>query len=32
MSRDSKGVKILIWTLIIMMVVTSFAALIYSVM
>lgn len=31
MSRDSKAVKILIWTLVVMMVVTSFAALIYSI-
>lgn len=31
MTRDSKLVKILIWTLVIMMVITSFAALIYSI-
>lgn len=32
MSRDSKAVKILIWTIVIMMVVTSFVSIIYSLM
>jgi len=32
MSRDSKVVKILIWTIVIMMVVTSFVSIIYSIM
>lgn len=32
MSKDSKVIKILVWTLVIIMVMTSFAALIYSIM
>lgn len=31
MTRDSKVVKILIWSLIIMMMLTTFTALIYSI-
>ncbi len=31
MTRDSKGVKILIWTIVLMMLATSFTALIYSI-